>query len=558
MKIKFIGAIKSVTGSCTHVTFNVEGRERRAIIDCGMYQGNEGVEKSNFNPFPFDPAELDYLFLTHVHIDHSGLIPKLTKQGFKGRIISTSATRDLAEVMLLDSARIQQGETEKYNRKRLRMGKPPRDPLYTEEDARRSLDFFQTVSYNEEFRAWPGVNVTYHDAGHVLGSAFLRFRVNEGGGDYTVIFSGDLGNAPVPILKDPEKIGKADYVVIESTYGDRVRESDSERSSQLADVVQKTVSLGGKVIIPSFAVGRTQELIYEIHQMRDAGRIMDIPVYVDSPMACSATEIFRKHIECFDEEMSAYLRSADDPFAFPNLFYAREAEESRAINANNDPQIIISSSGMANNGRILHHLKYNIFKPECTVLFVGYQGAGTLGRQLADGAKIVNIMGEKFSVNAKIEAIHGYSAHADQAGLLKWLATADAAPRNVFIMHGEDAAKKTLQGKISESGLSSIVPDTFDEFEITGPQSFRQSVDGRAAKPAGWEEPDRRGAVAAQPAEPLRRVAVPAAEKPAAAPQPDNLENLSKKDIVRTLKEFRSQLQSMESRIDNLISRFRR
>jgi len=554
MKIKFIGAIKSVTGSCSLLSFNVNGVQRYSLVDCGMYQGAKEDEALNYSDFPFDASKLDYVFLTHVHIDHSGLIPKLTKSGFTGKVIATSATCDLSSIMLRDSAKIQESETERYNRKRLRLGKEPKEPLYTDEDAKKALEFFCPLDYREKFTAYPGVDVVFYDAGHVLGSAFLKFSVDEGSGAYKVIFSGDVGNMPVPILKDPEDIGDADYVIMESTYGDRLRGSDKERSSDLARVINETANIGGKVIIPSFAVGRTQELIYEVHQLREQNAIPNLPVYIDSPLACSATNIFRKHIECFDQEMMDYLKRMDDPFNFSNLFYSSEPEESRAINQNDSPQIIISSSGMANNGRILHHLKYNIFKKECTILFVGYQAAGTLGRQITDGEKLVGIMGEKYSVNAKIESIHGYSAHADQRGLLNWISTAVAKPRNVFLIHGEENSKKTLQSKLSEIGLSSIIPSVFDEYEIKSAGAFSQ-ISSRAPEVSFEKAPSFAADADAMMKKPLQKVTPLAAIDQMSD---DVLAKLSKKELVKIFKDFRSQLQSMETKIDNFINKIKK
>ncbi len=560
MKIKFIGAIKSVTGSCFLLTFNINGSVRHALIDCGMYQGAKEDELLNYGEFPFAAADIDFLFLTHVHIDHSGLIPKLTKNGFSGKIIATRATCDLADIMLRDSARIQQSETERYNRRRLKLGKEPKEALYTEDDAKAALKFFEPIDYNKRFEAYPGVGATFHDAGHVLGSAFIKFDINENGENYKVVFSGDVGNMPVPILKDPEAINDADYVIMESTYGDRVRDNDKDRSEELARVVNETIAAGGKVIIPSFALGRTQELIYEMHQLRDKKLIANVPLYVDSPLACNATEIFRKHLECFDEEMVEYLNKSDDPFNFSNLFYSSEASESRAINQINTPQIIISSSGMANNGRILHHLKYNIFKKECTILFVGYQASGTIGRQITDGEKVISIMGDKYAVNSRIESIHGYSAHADQNGLIKWISTTSKKPRNVFLVHGEADSKQALQAKLSENGFASLVPGLMDEFEIKSAVSFSRT--GALAMPqlsaSDFSAPRPAVKKSASEADyefmkkPLNKVA------PAIMPQlpsDDVLEKISKKELVKLFKEFRSQLQSMESRIDNLIAK---
>ncbi|MEZ7890550.1 MAG: MBL fold metallo-hydrolase [Candidatus Wallbacteria bacterium] len=559
MKIKFIGATKSVTGSCYFLTFNINGALKYALVDCGMYQGDSETDRKNYTDFPFDPSKLDYVFLTHVHIDHSGLIPKLVKSGFNGKIVTTDATADLATIMLLDSARIQESETERYNRRRLHEGKTLKEPLYTEDDAKAALKFFAPVKYNQVFSPYAGVELTFHDSGHVLGSAFLKFKIKEDGESFTVVFSGDVGNAPVPILKDPETIGESDYVIMESTYGDRVRENDGERSNQLAEAVKAAINAGGKVIIPSFAVGRTQELIYEIHQLRDKKMIPEVPVYIDSPMACSATEVFRKHAECFDQEMMNYLNSSDDPFNFSNIFYSSTPDQSRAINVINEPQVIIASSGMANNGRILHHLKYNIFKKECTILFVGYQAVGTLGRLISDGEKNVMIMGNKYAVNASIKMIHGYSSHADQKGLLNWLNTASQKPRNVFLMHGEENSKKILQGKLSENAVASVIPDEFDEYEIVSSKVFRQTCDGRALKPLvdpGAEKLFARQAAKVEAVQGHRGsvMEVPLKMVEPLAPVDDNMiEKLSKRDMLKILKEFRSQLQSMASKIDNII-----
>jgi metallo-beta-lactamase family protein len=559
MRIKFIGAIKSVTGSCSLLTFNAGGAEKRVLIDCGMYQGAKEDEMLNYGEFPFDAAAVDLVFLTHVHIDHSGLIPKLVKNGFKGKIICTRATFDLCGIMLLDSARIQQAETERYNRRRLKLGKEPKETLYTEEDAKAALKLFEPVDYGKQFSPFEGVGVTFCDAGHVLGSAFVKLDVSENGENYKVVFSGDIGNMPVPILKDPEAIKDADYVIMESTYGDRVRGNDKDRSAELARIVRETIAAGGKVIIPSFAVGRTQELIYEMHRLREDKQVPEVPLYIDSPLACNATEIFRKHLECFDEEMVAYLKREDDPFNFSNLFYAREADESRAINAVDSPQIIISSSGMANNGRILHHLKYNIFKKNCTILFVGYQAFGTLGRQITDGEKLISIMGDKYSVNARVESIHGYSAHADQNGLLKWISTASEKPRNVFLVHGEAESKQALQMKLSEHGFSSLIPSVMDEFEIKSARAFARIGAGALPQMKVSDfAPEKRAAAPDTGGyefmkKPLNKVAVmPSMPQ---LPPDDILEKISKKELVKLFKEFRAQLQSMESRIDNFIAK---
>ena len=559
MRIKFIGAIKSVTGSCSLLTFNAGGAEKRALIDCGMYQGAKEDEMLNYGEFPFDAAAVDFVFLTHVHIDHSGLIPKLFKNGFNGKIICTKATFDLCGIMLLDSARIQQAETERYNRRRLKLGKEPKETLYTEEDAKAALKLFEPVDYGKRFSPFEGVGVTFCDAGHVLGSAFVKVDVSENGENYKVVFSGDIGNMPVPILKDPEPIKDADYVIMESTYGDRVRGNDKDRSAELARIVRETIAAGGKVIIPSFAVGRTQELIYEMHKLRDDKQVPEVPLYIDSPLACNATEIFRKHLECFDEEMVAYLNRSDDPFNFSNLFYACEADESRAINAIDSPQIIISSSGMANNGRILHHLKYNIFKKNCTILFVGYQAFGTIGRQITDGEKLISIMGDKYSVNARVESIHGYSAHADQSGLLKWISTASEKPRNVFLVHGEAESKQALQMKLSEHGFSSVIPSVMDEFEIKSASSFARVGTGTLPQMKVSDfTPEKRAAAPDAGGyefmkKPLNKVAaIPAMPQ---LPPDDILERISKKELVKLFKEFRAQLQSMESRIDNFIAK---
>jgi len=467
MKIKFLGAAKVVTGS-NHLIIT---DKYKLLIDCGLFQGSEELERLNYNNFEFDPKEIDFLLLTHAHIDHSGRIPKLVNEGFNGKIICTKATKELCDIMLLDSGHIQESDAKWENKKRERSGKPFIKPLYTGDDALKSLKHFDSVLYDQKIELNEDITVRFKDAGHILGSSIIELWIKEKEKEVKIVFSGDIGVKNRPILRDPEYIDEADYLVVESTYGNRLHNNDHERAKELIDIINDTVANNGTVIIPSFAVSRTQELIYELNKYYEYNNkleeFMKIPIYIDSPMAVNATKVYRQNSYCFDEEAKKLLMEGDDPFNFPNLHYVRSQDESMRLNTVNFPKVIISASGMCNAGRIRHHLKHNIWKGENSIVFVGYQADGTLGRNIKDGKEIVNILGEDVVVNAKVYSIEGFSGHADKDGLLDWIGGFNKKPKKVFVVHGEDKSSTEFANIISEKyNLSTFVPDMNDEFEI--------------------------------------------------------------------------------------------
>jgi metallo-beta-lactamase family protein len=469
VKITFLGAAKTVTGSC----FYVETCNSKFLVDCGMFQGSNIEEKINEEVFPFNPAEIDFIFLTHAHIDHSGRIPKIYLDGFNGQVVTTKATLELCSIMLPDSGHIQEFENEWTNRKRLRAGKPPVRPLYTHQDALDSMRLFKSVSYGEIVQLNSSIKVRFNDAGHMLGSSIIEVWLEENGESTKLVFSGDLGNMDMPILRDPSIIESADYLIIESTYGNRLHMSSTQKADQFADIIIDTIKRGGNVIIPSFAVGRTQEIIYELNKQLGKNdtkfqEIMDTPVFVDSPLAISATEIFRKNLDCYDEEARSYIENGDNPLDFPSLKFTRTSDESKALNQKKESAIIISASGMCDAGRIKHHLKHNLWRPESTILFVGYQAEGTLGRRLVDGVRKVKIFGEEISVNAQIEMIEGFSGHADRDGLLNWINSFRKKPAKIFVVHGEkNQIEKFAKTIKKELNIDTIVPDRGQTFVIS-------------------------------------------------------------------------------------------
>ena len=460
---------KTVTGSC----FHIETETCSFLVDCGMFQGSNADEARNHDPFPFNPAELDFVILTHAHIDHSGRLPKLYVDGFKGDIYATKATAELCSIMLPDSGHIQEFENEWVNRKRERAGLPPVKPLYTVQDAMDCINLFRSVRYYEEVRINNRVRVKFNDAGHLLGSSIVELWILEGGREVKLVFSGDLGNRDIPILRDPDIIESADYVIIESTYGNRDHVRTENKIDKFLEIIKSAKEKGGNVIIPSFAVGRTQEIIYELfkqHEKNDEElkQLLQMPVYVDSPLAVSATEVFRNNLDCFDEEAREYIEKGDNPLDFPGLRFTRSAEESKALNTSNESMIIISASGMCEAGRIKHHLKHNLWREESAIVFVGYQAAGTLGRRLVDGAQKVRIFGEEINVDAKVEMLEGLSGHADQAGLLNWLKSFSKKPRNIFVVHGEDEAIREFGNLIfRELNIVPIIPEYGESFMVT-------------------------------------------------------------------------------------------
>lgn len=481
MKLQFIGAAHEVTGSCT--LLEVGGRHY--LIDCGMEQGIDVFQNI---PLPISPREVDAVFLTHAHIDHSGMIPRLYKDGFRGIVYATEATAKLSDIMLRDSAHIQMTEAEWRNRKAERAGEDIFSPTYTVEDAVGSLSLFRSVPYNEKVAVAAGVDIRFVDIGHLLGSAAIEVWMREGETARKIVFSGDVGNLAQPIIKDPSPIAETDYLVLESTYGNRLHSAPEDTVESLAGYIDETLSRGGNVIVPSFAVGRTQELLYAIREIKQKKLIPNVnfPVYVDSPLAIEATEIFSKcDPSCFDEETNRLLDEGIDPIRFPGLRLAVTVDESRRINEDTEPKVILSASGMCEAGRIRHHLKHNLWKRENLILFVGYQAEETLGRMLQEGVKRVRLFGEEIVVRAEIRSLRGTSGHADQKGLLSWVGKFERKPRTVFLNHGTEESIAALGNELKERGYATEAPFSGTEYDlVTGimtAYSERRRVDGSAA-----------------------------------------------------------------------------
>ncbi len=557
MKITFLGATKTVTGS----NFLVEGAGKKFLVDCGLYQGKATEELENEEPFEFDINSIDFMLLTHAHIDHSGRIPKLYKEGYRKDIIATKATCDLCSIMLPDSGHIQEMEISWTNRKRIRKGETELEPLYTAEEAARSLELFKPVSYDEIIEIDENIHVRFNDAGHMLGSSTIEVWVRENDKEEKIVFSGDLGNNDIPLLSEPTMIEDTDYLVMESTYGSRLHMRNDDKAELFLNIVSETLEQGGTVVIPSFAVGRTQEILFEINKLKDKKddeefrkkyeELMRVPVYVDSPLAISATEVFEDNMDLFDDETKEYMQKGNNPLEFPGLQFTRTVEESKALNESNESCIIISASGMCdvgrikhhlkhniwnpnntilfvgtevfednmdlfddetkeymqkgNNplefpglqftrtveeskalnesnesciiisasgmcdvGRIKHHLKHNIWNPNNTILFVGYQAPGTLGYSIVNGAKKIKLFGEEVAVNARIEYIEGYSGHADQEGLLNFIYSFLRKPKHIFLLHGEPEGQEVLKNKIIETtNLPVSIPSFGETYELT-------------------------------------------------------------------------------------------
>ncbi|MEK6552781.1 MAG: MBL fold metallo-hydrolase, partial [Bacteroidota bacterium] len=417
MEIQFIGAAQTVTGSMHYI----KTEQANFLLDCGLYQGKrkDAFEINRTFNF-FNPADIDFVILSHAHIDHAGNLPTLLKNGFHGKIYSTFATRDLSVVMLQDSAHIQEKDVEFVNKKRKRLGKKPFEPLYLQDDAVKALDLFVGLTYNHEYEIVPGITLRFYDAGHILGSSIVLLTIKEDGKIINLAFSGDLGRPNLPILKDPENIPSVKYFICESTYGGKTHESATKSEETLATVISKAINNKSKIIIPAFSVGRTQEIVFTLHKIFENGKAGRIPVYVDSPLAVNATSVFRLHPECFDSETAEFLLKHEDPFGFNRLTYITSVEESKRLNDVAGPCIIMSSSGMCEAGRILHHLVNNIENPNNIVLMVGYSAENTLGRKLIDGEKKVNILGDEYNVNAEVIVMQSFSAHADANELINY------------------------------------------------------------------------------------------------------------------------------------------
>jgi len=456
LKLTFHGAVRTVTGSM-HLIENGRGR---LLLDCGLYQGRrqEAFERNRNLPFPAD--SIDTVLLSHAHIDHCGNIPHLVKNGFANEIHCTRATADLTDVMLLDSARIQEKDVEYVNKVRARHGEPPTEPHYTTEDAEKAQDCFVGHAYDRWFTPLSGIRAMFRDAGHILGSALTVVEVSDGSRKVRLCYAVDLGREDLPILRDPFVVSDAEVLIIESTYGGRLHGSLQAAEEKLIRVIRETVERKGKLLIPAFALERTQELVYCIHRLTLAGKLPELPIFVDSPLAIDATDVFRTHPECFDEQTNRFMQRVDDPFGFRQLRYVRDVEESKRLNREKGPFIIIAASGMAEHGRILHHLKNNIGDPNTTVLIVSFQAENTLGRRLAEGQTRVRIFGEEYERRCRIEVIDEFSAHADHQGIVKWAAKGLGHWKRAFVVHGEEQASLAIAGALKELGIPEVVVPT--------------------------------------------------------------------------------------------------
>ena len=478
MKIQFCGASTGVTGSCHLITTE----KHKILLDCGQFQGGKAQDALNYEEFPFDPSEVDFMILSHPHIDHCGRIPLLVKRGFKGPIYCTDACGDLLEVMLKDSGYIHEKEAEWANKKNERNGRPLVEPLYTFNDAMDALTFVKPVLYDQLVEVNEDVKICFNDAGHILGSAVTELWITEETGEEKdgareksvskIVFSGDLGVMDRPILRNPTIIKKADYVIMETTYGNRLHPANAMDVKKLMDIIRETAARGGTTVIPAFAVGRTQELIYELNRVIDSDSeyrkdFENLKVYIDSPMATTATEVFRRNAQVFDEETKEFILKGDNPLDFKNLKFTRSSQESMMLNANKEPKVIISASGMCEAGRIRHHLKHNLWDERNSIVFVGYQAEGSLGRLIVEGASEVTLFGEKINVKAQIHNLQGFSGHADKDGLMTWIKGFEKEPKNIFLVHGEMDAKDDFAASMkAELGYEPIVVRGNSEFVL--------------------------------------------------------------------------------------------
>ncbi len=465
IKLAFLGASQNVTGS----RFLVRVNGKKILIDCGLYQERD-LQDRNWDKFPIPAEEIDCLLLTHAHLDHCGLIPKLVKEGFAGKIYCTNATSEITRIVLLDAATLQEEDAAfkaKRHRKEGRTGPYEIRPLYTQEDAQACSPLFKAVKYEKPVEIGEGIEAVFYDAGHILGSASIKLTITNGGRKRSILFSGDVGRWDRPILRDPAVIEQADYVLIESTYGNRVHENITDIKQNLADVINDTFVRGGNIIVPSFAIERAQEVLYYLHELLNDDAIPHLMTFLDSPMAISVTQVFEKYPEFFDKDMNELISNDDSPFAFSNLKMTRSTRESKSINSIKGTVLIIAGSGMCTGGRVKHHLVNNIERPESTVMFVGYQAFGTLGRHIVSGEREVRILGSTRKVNARIERIHGFSAHADRDELDKWLSGLKKAPKRVFVVHGETESANDFKKYLEEkNGWNASVPAYQDEIEL--------------------------------------------------------------------------------------------
>ncbi len=465
MQIQFWGAARTVTGSMHLLTIN----GKKLLLDCGLFQGKRSEANERNGHLPFDAKSIDACILSHAHMDHSGVLPVLTKFGYSGHIFCTSATRDLATVMLHDSAHIQESDALFFNKHSVERGLPPIKPIYTEADARETVQHFVVYEYHRPFEPIPGVQATFYDAGHILGSTFITLDITEGAKKFRLVFTGDLGRKRLPILRDPESVDRADIYITEGTYGGRHHAPIEDARKELAQIVTDTTDRKGVIVIPAFAVGRTQEIVYDLQQLVDQKQIPNLPVYVDSPLAINVTEVFRLHPECYDEDITDFIKSDPDgdAFGFSQLTYVRETAASKALNDRTEPAIIIAASGMCEAGRVLHHLRHHIGDPRSTILFAGFQAENTLGRKILDGQPRVRIFGEEHEVKAQIKKLDGYSAHGDHDDLVSFAHNMARKPARTFVVHAEYEAAQALQTGLAGVGLPNVtIPARGDLVEI--------------------------------------------------------------------------------------------
>ncbi len=483
MKVKFLGAARTVTGSC----YILEGNGHRFAIDCGMHQGNAEIEKRNWDIDEYDPSRIDFFLITHAHLDHAGLLPRMVQNGFRGKIYTTPPTRDLLEIMLLDSAHIQEMETQWRNKKSARHGeKKYLQPLYTQRNVFATLPYFEARSYNEPFSPVSGVNVNFRDAGHILGAAIIELLIEENGIQNKLVFSGDIGRPAQLLVEDASQVQTADFLFLESTYGERNHKDEQASLGELAEAIRYSYQRREKVIIPAFAVERTQEIIYSLHLLSKDGRLpKDMPVYLDSPLAIRTTEIFRQHPEFMDADTRNLLKKGEDPLSLPQLAFAETTQESMALNSLKGPAIIISASGMADAGRVRHHLRHNLWREGVSVVFVGFQAQGTPGRRLVDGANQIRLLGDEIAVKARIFTINGFSGHAGQSQILDWLGHFQNPQMQVFLIHGEYSAQQILAGLIQKRyGLDVCIPEYLEETILKRGKALERIAYPEKAAPA--------------------------------------------------------------------------
>ena len=481
MKIKFMGAARTVTGSC----FILETGGHRFAVDCGMHQGNAEIEKRNWDVDIYEPDRIDFFLITHAHIDHSGLLPRMVQKGFSGKIYTTEPTRDLLKIMLLDSAHIQEMEAQWKSKKRLRHGENNVRPLYTKKDAEATFPLIKTISYNEIFEPLPGMKVNFKDAGHILGASLIEIQIEDNSRPVKLVFSGDIGRPAQLLMEDPSVIGSADFLFMESTYGNRNHKGEDDSLNELAEAIAYSYGNREKVIIPAFAVERTQEMMYCLYLLSKDGRLPpDMPVYLDSPMAIQVTGIFRHHTAYLDEETRQLIRKGEDPLRLPQMRFTPTTEESMAINSLSGPAIVISASGMADAGRIKHHLKHNLWREGASIVFVGFQAQGTTGRKIVDGAEKVRIFNEDVNVKAKVYTINGFSAHAGQTQILDWLSHFENRAMQVFLVHGEYSAQQVLAELIRKKyGFEVFIPDYLEESTLRPGEILERVVYPEKAAP---------------------------------------------------------------------------